>query len=119
MLAVVAVAGFLLSAAPGLADAAGKKIVRIAYEEQETLDPHVGILGQTQASLRILYRGLTRFAVTEATEVAPDGREVVTRRVTTTEVEPDLAESWTVSEDGTVWTFNCGRGCASTRATAS
>ena len=109
-LALLALAGFLLSGLPGLADAAGRKVVRIAYEEQETLDPHVGILGQTQASLRILYRGLTRFAVREATEVAADGREVVTRRVTTTEVEPDLAESWTVSEDGTVWTFRLRQG---------
>jgi len=98
---------------PGLVasvDAARKKVVRIAYEEQETLDPHAAILGQTQASLRILYRGLTRFAIREAAETAPDGTEVVKQRVTTAEVEPDLAESWTVSDDGTVWTFKLRRG---------
>ena len=98
---------------PGLVasvDAARKKVVRIAYEEQETLDPHAAILGQTQASLRILYRGLTRFAIREVTETAPDGTEIVKRRVTTTAVEPDLAESWTVSDDGTVWTFRLRRG---------
>ena len=109
-LAALAIAGFLLCGLFRYTDAAARKVVRIAYEEQETLDPHVGILGQTQASLRILYRGLTRFAVREVTETAPDGTEVVIRRVTTTEVEPDLAESWTVSEDGTVWTFKLRRG---------
>ena len=98
---------------PGLVasvDAARKKVVRIAYEEQETLDPHAAILGQTQASLRILYRGLTRFAIREAAETAPDGTVMVKQRVTTAEVEPDLAESWTVSDDGTVWLFKLRRG---------
>ena len=109
-LAVLAIAGLLVGGLFGFADAATRKVVRIAYEEQETLDPHVGILGQTQASLRILYRGLTRFAIKEVTETGPDGTRVVKRRVTTTEVEPDLAASWTVSEDGTVWTFKLRQG---------
>ena len=52
------------------------------------LDPHTSILGQTQAIKRFMYRGLTRFAI-------KDGK------VTTAEVEPDLAESWTLSPDGT------------------
>ena len=91
LLAVLAMQGCILLGLFVSADAARKKIVRIAYEEQETLDPHVAILGQTQASLRILYRGLTRFAIKEARETAPDGTEVVKQRVTTTEVEPDLA----------------------------
>ena len=102
--------GFILLALPLSADAARKKVVRIAYEEQETLDPHAAILGQTQASLRILYRGLTRFAIKEVTETAPDGTETVRQQVITTEVEPDLAESWTVSDDGTVWTFRLRQG---------
>ena len=91
-------------------EAARKKVVRIAYEEQETLDPHAAILGQTQASLRILYRGLTRFAIQKVTETAPDGTAVVKQRVTTAAVEPDLAASWTVSDDGTVWTFKLRQG---------
>ena len=109
-LAALLMVGFLLSVLHGLADAAPRKVVRIAYEEQETLDPHTGILGQTQASLRILYRGLTRFAIKEVAETAPDGSRAVKRRVTTTEVEPDLAKSWTVSRDGTVWTFKLRQG---------
>ena len=92
-LAILTIVAVLLCGGFGIADGAGRKIVRIAYEEQETLDPHVGILGQTQASLRILYRGLTRFAIKEVKETRPDGTEIVKQRVTTTEVEPDLAES--------------------------
>ena len=110
LVAALVMQGFVLLGLTASADAARKKIVRIAYEEQETLDPHAAILGQTQASLRILYRGLTRFAIKEVTETAPDGTESVQQQVTTTEVEPDLAESWTVSDDGTVWTFRLRQG---------
>ena len=110
LVAVLAIQGFILLGFFACADAARKKVVRIAYEEQETLDPHAAILGQTQASLRILYRGLTRFAIQAVAEMAPDGTEVVRHEVTTTEVEPDLAESWTVSDDGIVWTFKLRRG---------
>src|SRR4029453_1395238 len=76
---------------PGPADAQ-KKVLNIAAKEPETLDPHTSILGQTQAIKRFMYRGLTRFAI--------KGGKVIT-----SEVEPDLAESWTASSDGTVWTF--------------
>ena len=73
------------------------KILKIAAKEPDTLDPHSSTIGQTQAIVRFLYRGLTRFAI-------KDGK------VTTAEVEPDLAESWTVSDDGTVWTFKLRKG---------
>jgi peptide/nickel transport system substrate-binding protein len=82
---------------PAPADAARKKILNIAAKEPDTLDPHTSVLGQTQAIVRFLYRGLTRFAI-------KDGK------VTTAEVEPDLAESWTMSDDGTVWTFKLRKG---------
>ncbi len=68
---------FILQELSASADTARKKVLRIACEEQETLAPHVAILGQTQASLRILYRGLTRFAIKEVSETAPDSTEVV------------------------------------------
>jgi peptide/nickel transport system substrate-binding protein len=76
---------------------AQKKILNIAAKEPDTLDPHTSILGQSQAIYRFMYRGLTRFAI-------KDGK------VTTAEVEPDLAESWTLSPDGTVWTFKLKKG---------
>jgi peptide/nickel transport system substrate-binding protein len=73
-----------------------KKILNFAAGNQN-MDPHATILGQGQAIVRFIYRGLTRFAI-------KDGK------VTTAEVEPDLAESWTTSEDGTVWTFKLRKG---------
>jgi peptide/nickel transport system substrate-binding protein len=79
------------------ADAARKSVLNIAAKEPDTLDPHTSILGQSQAIVRFLYRGLTRFAI-------KDGK------VTTAEVEPDLAESWKVSDDGLVWTFTLRKG---------
>lgn len=82
---------------PPPGEAARKKILNIAAKEPDTLDPHASVLGQTQAILRFIYRGLTRFAI-------KDGK------VTTAEVEPDLAESWTISDDGTVWTFHLRKG---------
>lgn len=83
--------------APMIADAARKKVLNIAAKEPESLDPHVSIVGQSQAIVRFLYRGLTRFAI-------QDGK------VTTAEVEPDLATSWTISDDGLVWTFKLRKG---------
>src|SRR5919202_4935733 len=82
---------------PASVEAAKKRILNFASKEPETLDPHTSVLGQVQAIVRFLYRGLTRFAI-------KDGK------VTTTEVEPDLAESWTVSDDGTEWTFKLRKG---------
>src|SRR6266446_9625073 len=76
---------------------AQKKVVNIAAKEPDTLDPHSSTLGQSQAIARFMFRGLTRFAI-------KDGK------VTTAEVEPDLAESWTLSPDGTVWTFKLKKG---------
>src|SRR5262245_29378267 len=71
---------------------AQKKVLNIAAKEPDTLDPHSSTLGQSQAITRFMFRGLTRFAI-------KDGK------VTTAEVEPDLAESWTLSPEGTIWTM--------------
>jgi peptide/nickel transport system substrate-binding protein len=82
---------------PAPASAARKKILNFAAKEPEHMDPHASVLGQNQAIARFVYRGLTRFAI-------KDGK------VTTEQVEPDLAESWTMSDDGTVWTFKLRKG---------
>jgi peptide/nickel transport system substrate-binding protein len=84
-------------AGPPAAEAQRKKVLNIAAKEPDTLDPHSSTLGQSQAIARFMFRGLTRFAI-------KDGK------VTTAEVEPDLAESWTLSADGTVWTFKLRKG---------
>src|SRR5262245_17993233 len=95
-LALVAVVAAFMLGAPPVAEAQ-KKVLNIAAKEPDTLDPHMSILGQTQAIKRFLYRGLTRFAI-------KDGK------VTTSEVEPDIAESWTISPEGTIWTFKLKKG---------
>src|ERR671937_1522629 len=102
-LSAVVVAGLTLFvtitllAPVGPADAQRKKVLNIAAKEPDTLDPHSSTLGQSQAIVRFMFRGLTRFAI-------KDGK------VTTAEVEPDLAESWTLSPEGTIWTFKLRKG---------
>lgn len=78
-------------------EAARKKVLNVGHREPDTLDPHRALLGTTQPIIRYMYRGLTRFAIKDGV-------------VVTSEVEPDLAESWMVSEDGTVWTFKLRKG---------
>ena len=97
VLALLLLVGLGVLTGPPAALADKKKVLTIAAKEPDTLDPHTSTLGQSQAITRFLYRGLTRFAI-------KDGR------VTTAEVEPDLAESWTLSPDGTVWTFKLRKG---------
>jgi peptide/nickel transport system substrate-binding protein len=89
--------GLVTLAHPSATEAQKKKVLNIAAKEPDTLDPHTSILGQSQAIYRLMYRGLTRFAI-------KDGK------VTTAEVEPDLAESWTLSPEGTIWTFKLKKG---------
>jgi len=96
-LAALLTFGLVALVDPPAADAQKKKILNVAAKEPESLDPHSSILGQSQAIFRFMYRGLTRFAI-------KDGK------VTTSEVQPDLAESWTLSPDGTVWTFKLRKG---------
>jgi peptide/nickel transport system substrate-binding protein len=96
-LGALAVLAVLAATAPAPAEAQRRKILNIAAKEPDTLDPHSSTLGQSQAIARFMFRGLTRFAI-------KDGK------VTTAEVEPDLAESWTLSPEGTIWTFKLRKG---------
>ncbi|MGQ4807394.1 Heme-binding protein A [Candidatus Entotheonellaceae bacterium PAL068K] len=96
-IAVLAVFVAMAMLQPDPASAARKKVLKIAWKEQETLDPHRSILGQTQSSVRLLYRGLAKFAIIDG-------------KVTTSKIQPDLAESWTVSDNGLIWTFKLKKG---------
>jgi peptide/nickel transport system substrate-binding protein len=97
LLTILAVFSLVTLADPPAAEAQRKKVLNVAAKEPDTLDPHSSTLGQSQAIARFMFRGLTRFAI-------KDGK------VTTAEVEPDLAESWTLSPDGTLWTFKLRKG---------
>jgi peptide/nickel transport system substrate-binding protein len=97
LLAVLTAFTLCTLAVPPPAEAQKKKVLNIAAKEPDTLDPHTSTIGQAQAITRFMYRGLTRCAI-------KDGK------VTTAEVEPDLAESWSLSPDGTVWTFKLRKG---------
>src|SRR5713101_7758727 len=96
-LAILAAVTLSAVVAPPPAEAQRRKVLNIAAKEPDSLDPHSSTIGQSQAISCFMYRGLTRFAI-------KDGK------VTTAEVEPDLAESWKISPDGTVWTFMLRRG---------
>jgi peptide/nickel transport system substrate-binding protein len=94
---LTALVALTLVAPAGPAEAQRKKVLTIAAKEPDTLDPHSSTLGQSQAIVRFMFRGLTRFAIKNG-------------KVTTAEVEPDLAESWTLSPEGTIWTFKLRKG---------
>ena len=97
VLLLLTVVAALVAVAPPDALAQKKRILNIAAKEPDTLDPHGSTLGQSQAITRFMFRGLTRFAI-------KDGK------VTTSEVEPDIAESWSMSPEGTIWTFKLKKG---------
>jgi len=59
------------------------------------LDPHVTSLAQDYPLVEAIFNGLVRFI--------PD-------RVSFVDVEPDLATTWEVSEDGIEWTFHLREG---------
>jgi peptide/nickel transport system substrate-binding protein len=69
--------------------------VGLAAGDVGRLDPHVTSLAQDYPALESLFNGLVRFK--------PD-------RVSFVEVEPDLAVSWEVSEDGREWVFHLREG---------
>jgi len=74
---------------------AADQILRIAFDagDAKTLDPHRAATTVDRSSVDPIFNGLVRY---------PPGNQV--------NVEPDLATSWEVSEDGKVWTFNLRKG---------
>ncbi len=95
---VVLMAAWIVLAAAPPALAQGPDVLRVGYAEPDTLDPHLAVIYQSQGIVRFLYRGLTRFAIRDG-------------RVTTSEVDPDLAESWIEPDgDDLTWVFRLRRG---------
>jgi len=91
----------LLLAAPS-ADAQTPKrggVLRIAEREAPSLDPHLSISFLTHSYVSLAYSQLVRF---------PNGPEQ--KHPADFSILPDLAEKWTVSRDGKVYTFTLRRG---------
>ncbi|MBN2551313.1 MAG: hypothetical protein JXB06_01025 [Spirochaetales bacterium] len=72
-----------------------KQELRIAFDagDAKTLDPHRAASTVDRSTVDPIFNGLVRY---------PPGDQV--------EVEPDLAESWEISADRTVWTFHLREG---------
>src|SRR5215468_1950739 len=69
-------------------------VFRIAEREAPSLDPHLSISFLTHSYVSMSYSQLVRF---------PNGPEQ--KSSTDFSILPDLAEKWTVSKDGKVYTF--------------
>ena len=90
------------AAPPSSADAQTPKrggVFRIAEREAPSLDPHLSISFLTHSYVSLAYSQLVRF---------PNGPEQ--KHPADFSILPDLAEKWTVSKDGKVYTFNLRRG---------
>ena len=74
-------------------------VLRIAEREAPGLDPHLSISFLTHSYVSLTYSQLVRF---------PNGPEQ--KSPTDFTILPDLAEKWTVSKDGKVYTFNLRKG---------
>src|SRR5262245_19304899 len=74
-------------------------VLRIAEREAPSLDPHLNVSFLTHTHVSLAYGQLVRF---------PHGPEQA--HPTDFSILPDLAERWTVSKDGTVYTFELRRG---------
>jgi len=74
-------------------------VIRIAEREAVGLDPHLTIEFLTHSYVSLAYSQLVRF---------PNGPEQ--KSPTDFSIVPDLAEKWTISKDGTVYTFALRKG---------
>ena len=98
---VTAVTVLGLAAAPA-ADAQQPKrggTLRMAVREAPSLDPHLSVSFLTHSYVSLAYSGLVRFAYGPEAKGTADFT-----------IMPDLAEKWTVSKDGTVYTFHLRKG---------
>ncbi|SON58097.1 Hemin-binding lipoprotein [Hartmannibacter diazotrophicus] len=92
LLAAAIAAATLLFAAPSWAQSPPNVLIVGQIAEPKSLDPHVDTAVNDFRILMNLYDGLVRYK---------DG---------TLEVEPSLATSWTISDDGKVYTFKLREG---------
>lgn len=84
--------GLAAALAAGGANAAGTTLnVGMASADAGTLDPHVATTTPDKGLLNWMFNGLVRIKPGQA---SPEF------------IEPDIAESWTSSEDGLTWTFD-------------
>src|SRR5512147_1993847 len=74
-------------------------VLRLAEREAPGLDPHLSISFLTHSYISLAYSQLVRF---------PNGPEQ--KSPTDFSILPDLAEKWTVSKDGKIYTFNLRKG---------
>jgi len=79
----------------GAADLAKDQSLSIAFDagDLKSLDPHRATTTSDRSTVDMMFNGLVRY---------PPGNQV--------KVEPDIAESWTVSADKKVWTFKLRKG---------
>src|SRR5215467_4474261 len=94
LLAVLVAAGAATAQQPK-----GGGVIRIAEREAPGLDPHLSISFLTHSYVSLVYSQLVRF---------PNGPEQ--KSPTDFSILPDLAEKWTTSKDGTVYTFFLRKG---------
>src|SRR5262245_30361171 len=74
-------------------------VLRIADREAPNLDPHLAVSFLTHSWSSMVYSQLVRFAYGPEQKHPADFT-----------IMPDLAEKWTVSKDGTVYTFMLRKG---------
>jgi peptide/nickel transport system substrate-binding protein len=94
LLAVLAVADPTLAQQPKRGG-----VFRVAEREAPGLDPHLSISFLTHSYVSLAYSQLVRF---------PNGPEQ--KHPADFSILPDLAEKWTISKDGTVYTFHLRKG---------
>jgi peptide/nickel transport system substrate-binding protein len=74
-------------------------VLHMAVREAPNLDPHLSVSFLTHSYISLAYSQLVRF---------PNGPEQ--KHTADFTITPDLAEKWTLSKDGTVYTFHLRKG---------
>lgn len=94
---IAGAAGIAMVAANGTVAVAQKTTLTVGLASADTgvLDPHMNSATPGKSFMQQIFSGLVRL---KPGEISPD------------QIEPDLAESWTSSADGKVWTFNLRKG---------